>query len=76
LSIEQEELWAAQLKESRRRLKLEMQAALSCKTAKSKRDLVAGWKSKYSLTSVNEMLRVARNKSAAEKIASWDVDKM
>ena len=76
MSIEQEEAWAAQLRESRLKMKREMQAALACRTAQQKRDLVARWKSQYSPTTVDEMLRVARNKSAAGEIANWDVEKM
>lgn len=54
----------------------EMQAALACRTAQQKRDLVARWESQYSPTVVQEMLRVARNKSVAGEIANWDVEKM
>ena len=76
MSIEQEAVWAAQLRESRLKMKREMQAALSCRTPQQKRDLVARWKSQYSPIAVDEMLRVARNKSAAGEIANWDVEKM
>ena len=75
-TIEQEEAWAKQLRESRLNLKKEMQAALYCRTPQQKRDLVARWKSQYSPIAVDEMLRVARNKSAAGEIANWDVEKM
>jgi len=75
-TIEQEEAWAKQLRESRLKFKMEMQAALSCRTKKQKLDLVARWKSQYSPTSVEELLRVARNKPIAGEIANWDVDKM
>ena len=76
MSIEQEQVWSKQLRESRLKFKKEMQAALMCRTPQQKRDLVARWKSQYSPTSVDEMLRVARNKSVAGEIANWDVDKM
>jgi hypothetical protein len=76
MNIEQEEVWAKQLRESRLKFKMEMQAALSCRTPQQKRDLVARWKSEYSPISVNELLRVARNKPIAGEIANWDVDKM
>ena len=76
MSIEQEQVWSKQLRESRLKFKKEMQAALMCRTAKQKQDLVARWKSEYSPTSVGEMLRVARNKPIAGEIANWDVDKM
>lgn len=76
MTIEQEAVWAAQLRESRLKMKQEMQAALACRTPQQKRDLVARWKSQYSPIAVDEMLRVARNKSAAGEIANWDVEKM
>jgi hypothetical protein len=74
--IEQEEKWAKELYESRVRLRAEMRAALSCRTKKQKLDLVQRWKSEYSPTSVEEMLRIARNKSTAGEIANWDIDKL
>jgi hypothetical protein len=73
---EQELVWARQLYESRLKLKGEMRAALLCRTKKEKLDLVKRWKLEYSPTSVNEMLRIAKNKSAAGDIANWDIEKM
>lgn len=76
MTIEQEEAWRKQLRETRLNFKREMQAALACRTAQQKRDLVTRWKSQYLPTTVDEMLRVARNKPAAGEIANWDVEKM
>ena len=68
--------WAQELYESRRLLQFEARQSLACRTKKQKIELVAKWKKKYSPITVNELLRVARNKSAAGEIANWDVDKM
>ena len=74
--IEQEAKWAKELYESRVKLRDEVRAALACRTKKQKLDLVKRWKSEYSPTSVDTMLRIARNKSTAGKIANWDINKL
>jgi hypothetical protein len=74
--IEQEAKWAKELYESRVKLRDEVRAALACRTNKQKLDLVKRWKSEYSPTSVETMLRIARNKSTAGEIANWDINKL
>jgi len=74
--IEQEAKWAKELYESRVKLRDEVRAALACRTKKQKLDLVQRWKSEYSPTSVDTMLRIARNKSTAGEIANWDINKL
>lgn len=65
-----------QLRVSRMRLQMEVRNALGCKTKKQKIDLVRAWKEKYDPIYVQELLNVARNKSAAGDIVSWDVERM
>ena len=72
--IEQEAKWAKELYESRVKLRDEVRAALACRT--KKQNLVQRWKSEYSPTSVDTMLRIARNKSTAGEIANWDINKL
>ena len=67
LSIEQ------QLLDSRRWLQGEIKAALACRTKKQKIALVDRWKSQYSPITVQELLNVARNKSAAGDIIHWEL---
>jgi hypothetical protein len=70
LSIEQ------QLRDSRRWLQGEIKAALACRTKKQKIALVDRWKSQYSPITVQELLNVARNKSAAGDIIHWNLDEI
>ena len=51
-----------------------MQKAISAKTPKQKRMLVDEWKRKYSTVTYEEMLRLARNKTARLKVAEWNLD--
>ena len=64
-----------QLLASRRRLKKEMQAAISCISPSSKRKLVARWKEEYSELMYEQLLRVAKNKDVRREIADWDLDR-
>lgn len=68
LSIEE------QLRQSRLNLQREIRAALSCRTKQEKLALVASWKSKYSPTYVDQLIRVARNKEVARDILAWDLN--
>ena len=61
---------------SRLRLKREMQRALSCISPGSKRYLAKEWKEKYSDVVYQELIRCAKNKSAAEAIANWNIEEM
>ena len=70
LSIDQQRLL-----ETRRGLQLEIRRALACRTKKQKIKLVEEWKVKYSPVYVQELLNVARNKTAAGDILAWDLDK-
>ena len=63
-----------QLLTSRRRLKKEMQIAISCISAASKRRLVARWKEEYSQLMYETLVACARNKNARQVIANWDLD--
>lgn len=63
-----------QLYQSRKRLKVEMQKALSCISPAAKRKIAARWREEYSELFYNELLSLARNKSIAREIANWDLD--
>jgi hypothetical protein len=70
-SPEREERWRRELSESRRRLREEMRKALRCKTPEEKRALVKRWKEYNPEITVNEMLRLARDRRIASVIANW-----
>lgn len=63
-----------QLLASRRRLKKEMQAAISCISASSRRKLAARWKEEYSALMYEQLLRCARNKEVRLAIADWNLE--
>ena len=63
-----------QLLMSRRRLKREMQAAISCISAAAKRKMVARWKEEYSELMYEQLLACARNKEVRRAIADWNLD--
>ena len=63
-----------QLLASRRRLKKEMQAAISCISPSSKRRLVARWKEEYSDLMYEQLLRCAKNKEVSKAIADWELE--
>lgn len=63
-----------ELLESRRRLKYEMQKALSCISPKAKRLLAAEWKEKYSELFYKELINCAKNKPVALAISEWNLD--
>ena len=63
-----------QLLASRRRLKKEMQAAISCISPSSKRRLVARWKEEYSDLVYQELLRCAKSKEVSRAIANWELE--
>lgn len=65
----QQQLW-----ESRRKLKKEMQAAISCISQASKKKLVARWKEEYSEMMFDQLLRCAKNREVRIGIAGWDLD--
>lgn len=65
-----------ELYNSRLRLKKEMNRALSCISAASKRKLAAEWKEKYSDIMYRELIRCAKNKKAAMTIADWNLEEM
>lgn len=62
------------LYQTRKRLKLEMQRALSCISPASKRRLAAEWQEKYSALFYKELIACAKNKDACREIANWDLD--
>ena len=63
-----------ELYRSRLRLKKEMQRALSCISAASKRKLAAEWQQTYSELFYRELISCAKNKKVAQEIADWDVE--
>ena len=63
-----------ELLESRRRLKYEMQKALSCISPKAKRLLAQQWREKYSELFYKELISCAKNKVVAVTIADWNLD--
>ena len=65
-----------QLRRSRLNLQHEVRQALMCKTKRQKIELVERWKAKYDPIYVQELLNVARNKTAAGDILAWDLDKL
>ena len=65
-----------QLRASRLWLQGEIRAAMACKTKKAKIALVNRWKSQYSPITVQELLNVARNKTAAGDIINWNLDEI
>ena len=65
-----------ELYKSRMRLKREMQRALSCISAASKKRLAAEWQSTYSELFYKELIAYAKNKAVAREIADWNVEGM
>ena len=59
---------------SRKRLKSEMQRALSCISPASKRKLVARWKEEYSDLMYEQLLRCAKSKEVSRAIANWELE--
>ena len=62
------------LSECRQILRAEMGRAIFCKNDQDKRLLAAGWKLKYSATMFEQLIRVAKDKSARRIIANWRID--
>jgi len=62
------------LSECRQILRDEMGKAIFCKNDQDKRLLAAGWKLKYSATMFEQLIRVAKDKSARRIIANWRID--
>lgn len=62
------------LMEARRVLKDETRRAIRCIKPKEKVDLVDAWKKKYSTVMVDQLLRIAKDKSVRLVIAAWDLD--
>jgi len=62
------------LNECRQILRDEMGCAIFCKNDQDKRLLAAGWKLKYSATMFEQLIRVAKDKSARRIIANWRID--
>ena len=61
--------------ESRKRLKYDMQKALSCISPKAKRLLAEQWREKYSELFYRELINCAKNKPVAIAISEWDLDR-
>ena len=54
--------------------KTEMHRAISARTAKQKRMIADEWKRKYSPIMYDELIRLARNKTARLRVAEWELD--
>ena len=63
-----------ELYQTRKRLKVEMQRALSCISPSSKRALASEWQEKYSALFYKELIACAKNKGVCRDIANWDLD--
>ena len=72
--LDMEMRWQTELYASRKKLQWELKRALSCTSAKQKRDLAAQWRGEYSEHSYNELIRCAKNKPVAGSIVAWDLD--
>ena len=55
-------------------MQFEVREALSCRTKAQKLALVARWREQYDPIYVQELLNVARNKTAAGDILAWDLN--
>ena len=62
------------LYQTRKRLKVEMQRALSCISPASKRKIAQRWREEYSELFYRELIACAKNKDAMREIAQWDLD--
>ena len=62
------------LYQTRKRLKVEMQRALSCISAASKRKIAQRWREEYSELMYKELIACAKNRNACREIANWDLD--
>ena len=62
------------LYQTRKRLKVEMQRALSCISPAAKRRIAQRWREEYSELFYRELIACAKNKDAMREIAQWDLD--
>ena len=62
------------LYQTRKRLKVEMQRALSCISPAAKRKIAQRWREEYSELFYRELIACAKNKDAMREIAQWDLD--
>ena len=72
--LDMEMRWQTELYASRKRLQWELKRALSCTSAKSKRELAAQWRQQYSEHFYSELIRCAKNKAVAGDIIAWNLD--
>ena len=63
-----------QLLQTRMLYKTEMQAACRCRGKREKLALVKRWRKKYPPSTVENLLRVAKNEQARVEIAKWRLD--
>lgn len=54
--------------------KMQMLAALKCRTKKQKVKLAAEWKEKYSAIAYKELIACAKDKERCANIANWNLD--
>jgi hypothetical protein len=69
-----EDKYQADLLLSRRILRDEMQRAMRATLPVEKRELVGKWKAAYSPLLVNDLLSVAKDPEARQRIANWNLD--
>ena len=62
------------LYQTRKRLKVEMQRALSCISPAAKRKIAQRWQTEYSELFYRELIACAKNKEGMREIANWDLD--
>jgi hypothetical protein len=71
---EAEEQYRQELLLSRRVLKEEMRKAINTFSPDGKKRLAASWKERYSPDMAKELLRVARDYEARDRIANWNLE--
>jgi len=71
---EPEEQYRQELLLSRRVLKEEMRKAINTFSPDAKKRLAADWKVRYSPDMAKELLRVARDYEARDRIANWNLE--
>jgi hypothetical protein len=72
--LEPEEQYRQELLLSRRVLKEEMRKAINTFSPDAKKRLAADWKVRYSPDMAKELLRVARDYEARDRIANWNLE--
>jgi hypothetical protein len=69
-----EDKYRQELLLSRQMLRTEMRNAIAASTSERKRALVSRWSEVYHPDTVKELLRVARDYEARDRIANWNLE--